>query len=153
MLRNPLIIVDGDLCRFKYDFIADYFKSLYIINALNSKSCNSEFIKLIAKNAYGENEVMASVSKYYSNKNVILIENCKFIINSIKENISPLDVMSKNDVNFRAIAFLVKLNTESNNCGNSKEQFKILLTKLFDNDGVFKNLAIYGDQMALRGFI
>jgi hypothetical protein len=149
MLRNPLIIVDGDLCRFKYDFIADYFKSLYIINALNSKSCNSEFIKLIAKNAYGENEVMASVSKYYSNKNVILIENCKFIINSIKENISPLDVLSKNDVNFRAIAFLVKLNTESNNCGNSKEQFKILLTKLFDNDGVFKNLAIYGEQIAL----
>ena len=149
MLRNPLLIVDGDLCRFKYDFISDYFKSLYIINSINSKSFNSEFIKLIARNSYGENEIMASVSKYYSNKNESLFENRKYIISSIKENISPIDVMSKNDSSFRAIAFLVKLSYESNNGGGSKEQFRMLLVKLFGSDSEFKNLAIYGDQVAL----
>ncbi|MES2675141.1 MAG: TIR domain-containing protein [Pseudomonadota bacterium] len=149
MLRNPLLIIDGDLCRFKYDFIADYFKSLYIINSINSKSSSNEFIKLIAKNTYGENEVMTGVSKYYSEKSVILVENCKTIISSLKKIIIPSDVMSKNDSNFRAIAFLVKLCVISNKCNNSKEQFKSLLVTLFENNSVFKNLAVYGEQTAL----
>jgi len=149
MLRNPLLVIDGDLCRFKYDFIADYFKSLYIINSINSKSSSDDFIKLLAKNAYGENEVMSSASKYYLDKKDTLLENSKSIISNLKSGITSLDVMSKNDRNFRAIAFLVKLCSISSKCNNSKEQFKDLLINIFESNAVFKNLAIYGDNTPL----
>lgn len=146
MLRNPLLIVDDELCRFKYDFIADYFKSLYIINAINAMSSNEDFIKLLAKNAYGENEVMLGVSKYYSNKQDALLDKSKKIISDLRLKISASDVMSNNDINFRVIAFLVKLCSISCKCNNSKEQFTIVLKKIFGSNSVFKNLAIYGDS-------
>tara|TARA_R110002167_G_C12702038_1_gene653666 strand:+ start:5491 stop:8352 length:2862 start_codon:yes stop_codon:yes gene_type:complete len=149
MLRNPLIILEGDSCRFKYAFISDYFKSLYIINAINSNSSSEDFIKLIAKNAYGENEIMAGVCKYYSRKNEIIIERCISIIKNIKRRIEAVDVMSKNDAKFRAIAFLVKLTANATGSLNSKSAFTELLKRMFDNDSELKNLAIYGDSIAL----
>lgn len=149
MLRNPLLVIDGDLCRFKYDFIADYFKSLYIINSINAKSSNDDFIKLIAKNAYGENEVMSSTAKYYSERQENLLERTKGIISNLKSEISASDVMSNNDTKYRAIAFLVKLCSISGKCNNSKEQFTSLLTNIFESGSVFKNLAIYGDNTPL----
>lgn len=149
MLRNPLLVVDGDLCRFKYDFIADYFKSLYIINSINNKSANEDFIKLLAKNAYGENEVMSGVAKYYLQKQDYLLHNSRNIISKLQSNISPSDVMSNNDGGFRAIAFLIKLCSISSKCNNSKEQFTSLLKRIFENDSVFKNLAIYGDNVPI----
>ncbi|MCZ4253040.1 NACHT domain-containing protein [Pseudoalteromonas shioyasakiensis] len=150
MLRNPLLVIDRDLCRFKYDFIADYFKSLYIINSINTKSSNDDFIKLLAKNAYGENEVMYGTAKYYSERQEYLLESTKAIISNLKSEISPLDVMSNNDSKYRAIAFLVKLCSISSKCNNSKEQFTSLLTNIFGSDSVLKNLAIYGDNTPLN---
>ncbi|WP_286696011.1 TIR domain-containing protein [Spongiibacter sp. UBA1325] len=149
MLRNPLLAIDGDLCRFKYDFIADYFKSLYIINSINAKSSNDDFIKLIAKNAYGENEVMSSTAQYYSERQESLLEGARCIISDLKSEISASDVMSNNDSKYRAIAFLVKLCSISSKCNNSKEQFTSLLTHIFESSSVFKNLAIYGDSTPL----
>lgn len=121
MLRNPLLVIDGDLCRFKYDFIADYFKSLYIINSINAKSSNDDFIKLLAKNAYGENEVMSGTAKYYSEKQDKLLDSARSIISNLKSEISSLDVMSNNDSHFRAIAFLVKLCSISSKCNKDRK--------------------------------
>ncbi|AVQ86232.1 hypothetical protein C7R88_02250 [Plesiomonas shigelloides] len=150
MLRNPLLIVEQELCRFKYDFIADYFKSLYIINSINTISTNEDFIKLLAKNAYGENEVMLGASRYYSKKDEdFLLDKAKNIISHLKSKISASDVMSNSDVNFRAISFLVKLCSISCKCNNSKEQFTFILKKIFESDSLFKNLAIYGDNIPM----
>lgn len=149
MLRNPLIIIDGEQCRFKYDFISDYFRSLYIIKSINLESINNDFIKLIAKNAYGDSEVMSGATKYFQKKPETLSIKCKSIITKIKENIKPTEVMSSNDINFRAIGFLVKLVSLSSPTNNSKESFTNLLRQLFDDQYGFKNLAIYGDNIAL----
>lgn len=146
MLRNPLLVVDGELCRFKYDFIADYFKSLYIINSINGSLSGADFIKLLAKNVYGESEVMLGVSKYYLDKHNTLLESSKNIISNLRSGISSIDVMSNNDSIFRAIAFLVKLCSISFNCNNSKEKFKNMLSIILGSNDVFKNLAIYGDN-------
>jgi len=149
MLRNPLIIIDGDYCRFKYDFISDYFKSLYIISAVNNESCSEDFIKLIAKNVYREGEVIQGVVKYYGTRFPHLLERCKTIISKIKVNIKSTDVMSKNDTKFRAIAFLVKLSSEASGGISSKIAFTDMLRKLFNNESEFKNLSIYGNNLGL----
>lgn len=149
MLRNPLIVIDGEQCRFKYDFISDYFRSLYIIKSINLESVNDDFIKLIAKNAYGDSEVMSSATRYFQKKPDELSIKCKSIITKIKSNIKPAEVMAVNDINFRAIGFLVKIVSLSSPTNNSKESFTNLLRQLFDDSLGFKNLAIYGDNMAL----
>lgn len=149
MLRNPLLVVENDYCRFKYDFISNYFKSLYIINAINARIAGADFIKLLAKNAYGESEVMSGVVKYFSKADSLVIDKCKDIILKIKKEISASDVMSKNDLNFRAVAFLVKL-VSLCNPSSSKVSFTDKLKMLFDSQDVLKNLAIYGNNSPLK---
>ena len=80
MLRNPLLVIEGSSCRFKYDFISGYFKSLFIINAINSCSLADDFIKLIAKNAYDDSEVMHGVARYFSNPETNAIHKCNQLI-------------------------------------------------------------------------
>ncbi len=149
LLRNPLVVVDGNRCRFKYNFISDYFKSLYIINSINSNTNSEDFIKIIAKNAYGDNEVMAGVIKYYRDKHTSLYEHCKKIIEKVRETIKPSDVTSKNDTKFRSIAFLTKLVSHSSEAKISKESFTNILIRIFGGTLELKNLAIYGDSHRL----
>ena len=149
LLRNPLISIDSDVCRFKYDFISDYFKSLNIIHSINSKSHSDDFVKLIAKYSFGDNEVVCSVAKYFNNHQELFYSNSREIILEIKQTISHNQAFAKNDLKFKAIGFLVRLLSALNGTTNSKESFTAKIVDMFGGNKNIENLSIYGDNSPL----
>lgn len=146
ILRNPLICIEGETCRFKYNFISDYFKALNIIHSINSKRCSEDFLKLIAKYSFGDNEVICNVSKYFNNHQEKYFSNCREIILGIKKNISYNQVFSKKDFRFKAIGFFVKLASILNGTTNSKKSFKDKILDMIGEGTTIENLAFYGDN-------
>lgn len=142
LLRNPLITVNRDICKFKYDFIPNYFNALSIINSINAASSAEQFVKLIAKHAFGETNVFKDVSKYFqSNGNLVsLVESS---VKSIRSSINPDDVFNDNDYKFKAISFFVNLLFSANGTMSKLERTKIINDIFSDGSGIY-NLSIYG---------
>ncbi|CAH1598628.1 conserved hypothetical protein [Vibrio owensii] len=142
LLRNPLITVERDLCKFKYDFIPDYFNALSIINNINSSSSTEQFVKLIARHGFGETNVFKDVSKYFqSNEN--LVHLVAISVKAISSSINPDDVFKDSDYKFKAISFFVNLLFSVNGAMSKLERTKILNDIFGDGSGLY-NLSIYG---------
>ncbi|WP_179946537.1 toll/interleukin-1 receptor domain-containing protein [Photobacterium leiognathi] len=144
LLRNPLITVERDICKFKYDFIPDYFNALSIINSINDKSSSEQFIKLIAKHAFGDSNVFKDVLKYFQSKDQSELNTLVFsIINSISSSLNPDDVFKHSDYKFKAISFFVNL-LFNINPSMSKCERRDLINSIFGEGSSIYNLSIYG---------
>ncbi|BDU34165.1 hypothetical protein TUMSATVNIG1_47740 [Vibrio nigripulchritudo] len=144
LLRNPLICIDGDMCKFKYDFIPDYFNTLSIINSINDRVSSEQFVKLVARDAFGETNVFKDVAKYFKNKNnhdVILL--IRGIVRSINKSINPDDVFKSSDYKYKALSFFVNLLFQINSSASKYERFEIIKEVFGDGKNIY-NLSIYG---------
>lgn len=149
LLRNPLLTIDdSNTCRFKYDFISNYFKSIRIIHSINRKDISSEFITLLSKTVYGDTSIVDDVLKYFSDKQDKLLTSSRHIIASIKSSIKLDEVHGRNDTNFKAIAFLVRL-ISSLSGSSSKIEFTNKLIQVMGGEEPIKNLAVYGNEKTI----
>lgn len=148
ILRNPLISVEDKQCRFKYDFLAEYFNTLSIIHFITSGSKNDELVKLAAKHAFGDGNLYRDVVKYLNSKELKSNELIERVILQIKSNLTYSDVFKKDDYRFRAIAFLVNVILELNK-QLSKTEIMDLLKKIFGDENSIQFLSIYGISKAL----
>lgn len=150
LLRNPLLTIDSSsICRFKYDFISDYFKSIRIIHSIIRKDISSDFIKILSKTVYSDTEIIDDVIKYFSDKKDQLLSSSKHIIASIKNSIKLDEVHGRNDINFKAIAFLVRLISSLSGSSTSKKEFTDKIIQVMGSEGSIKNLAVYGNAKAM----
>lgn len=150
LLRNPLLSIDGsNVCRFKYDFISDYFKSIRIIQSIIRKEISSDFIKLLSKTVYSDTEIIDDVLKYFSDKQELLLSSSQHIIASIKSSIKLDEVHCKNDTNFRAIAFLIRIICRLYGSSISKKELTEKLKLAMGGEREVKNLSVYGNEKSL----
>lgn len=148
LLRNPLIQSGGDVCKFKYDFIADYFRCLKIINGINKSNRDEDLIKLCARNTYGDTFIFKDVSKYFHSRVQVFMGSSKKLIHHISQGINQGDAFNKVDYKFKAISFL--LNVASNiHSTTSKSDYTALLIEAFGGKSPIYNLALYGDSKPL----
>ncbi|ENF8750701.1 TIR domain-containing protein [Vibrio fluvialis] len=149
LLRNPLLLIDdNDTCRFRYDFISDYFKSIRIIHSINNKDISSDFIKLLSKNVYSDGEIVDEVIKYFKENEQRLLSSSQHIISNIKSSIKLDEVHEKNDSNFRAIAFLIRLISNLSGTSISKKEFTEKILTVMGGGNTIKHLSIYGNDRA-----
>ncbi|MFI0471829.1 NACHT domain-containing protein [Halomonas sp. HMF6819] len=150
LLRNPLLSIDeNNICRFKYDFISDYFKSIRIIHSINRKDISSDFFKLLSKTVYSENIIIDEVVKYFKDKGEVFLSLAKVIISEIKKTIELDEVHHKNDTKFRAISCLIKIISDISGPAISKASFSEKLVELMGGKNEIVNLAIYGNEKAI----
>ncbi|HFZ1935392.1 TIR domain-containing protein [Serratia marcescens] len=148
LIRNPLILVAGNNCSFKYDFILEYFNTLSIIKCINTGSRGQDFIKLIAKHANGDSVVYSDTFKYLQSKGDGSQSLVIKIINMIKSGLCYTDAFNRSDYRFRAISFLVHIILGLNMQKTKTEKMEILKGIFGDERSVYY-LAIYGDAKPL----
>ena len=150
LLRNPLLSIDGgNICRFKYDFISDYFKSIRIIHSINRKEISSDFIKLLSKTVYSDTAIVDEVVKYFKENKEKFLFSAKHIISEIKKSIELDEAHGKNDVKFRAIACLIRVFSNISGPSISKKEFTDEIIELMGSGRGVENLAIYGNEKAM----
>ncbi|MFJ2334670.1 TIR domain-containing protein [Pseudomonas helleri] len=148
LLRNPLIQINGAICKFKYDFIADYFCCLKIINGINKSSKDEDLMKLCARNAYGDTPIFKDVGKYFSSRTKTFMESSKKIISHFSPNIKQGDAFNRIDYNYKAISFFI--NIASNiHPAISKTDYTRLIVDIFGGKSTIHNLSMYGDSKPL----
>ena len=148
LLRNPLIQSVGDICKFKYDFIADYFRCLKIINGINKAIKDEDLIKLCARNTYGDTLIFKDVSKYFYSRTQIFMESSKKLIRHISQSINQGDAFNKVDYKFKAISFFVNVASTIHST-TSKSDYTTLIIEAFGGKSPIYNLALYGDSKPL----
>ncbi|MDX8130124.1 TIR domain-containing protein [Methylomonas sp. OY6] len=149
LLKNPLIELDKEYCRFKYDFISDYFRGLSIINSITKKRSDDDFVLLASKYAFGHGGAFKEVIKYFNSRSEEFIECAQKILKDIRRGISLEDVFSKRDIKFKAISFFVEVLSFINGVSTSKEEFSDVIKRLFSANGEIKHLAIYGNAKTI----
>jgi hypothetical protein len=148
IIRNPLISVEKNICRFKYDFLPEYFNTLSVIQFITNGSRSDELVKLAAKHAYGDSNLYKDVVKYLQSKesepNALITK----VIQQIKSNLTYDDVFKRDDYRFRAISLLVNINLEINKHLSKNEKTEEL-KKIFGNTNSINFLSIYGSSKSL----
>ena len=153
ILRNPLLDLSNQkFCRFKYDFLSDYFKSLYIINTISRKpSSKSMLVKLISRYPYGDGEVFSEVSKYFRENPDQLKSGGKKIIELIKKDDDIPEIMLPSSEDLRAISFIVRIISELPESQSSKKGFTQNIREAFNaSDGKISHLSIFGDCVPIN---
>jgi hypothetical protein len=127
---HPFIQVLENTIQFKYDFFADYFKSIYVSRHLQLESqyehISDEFLKILCENCwYGSNAINDIKSRVIWNEYTIL--KCSDIIDQIFNNIS------KQVLKVKAISGLFNICLACNflNKGNNIDHNTILIKQLF----------------------
>ena len=151
ILRNPLLEVSNPLAgRFKYDFLNDYFKALYIINTLSRGGANNMLVKLISRYPYGEGEVFKEVCQYFRENSLSLIQSSKMLIKEIAKGIEISEVFQPHNESYRAIGCIVRLISELHDSQSSKQAFTKNILNAFDvMENRLSHIAIYGDCVPL----
>lgn len=148
IVRNPLISLDNNICRFKYDFLPEYFNTLNVIHFISNGSRREELVKLAAKHAFGDTNLYKDVVKYLQSNESDPNKLITTIIQQIKSNLSYDDVFKKDDYRFRAISLLVNIFLDLNK-SMSKSERTNELKKIFGNSNNISFLSIYGASKAL----
>jgi len=149
ILLNPLLVVKNDICKFKYDFLGDYFTALYIIDAINHSFIDDKFIAFLARYAYGDKSGTKEVSKYYSSRPEILLSSCQKIISGIIPKISERAAFENNDLFYRAISSLVHLIAGLPASQGSKEAITSQIKEAFSQSDKLKYFSVYGELQPL----
>lgn len=140
---NPLLNENGSLIKFRYDFLFDYFMTLYVIKSINDVQIDSEFIKNFSKLYNGKHVLFDALIKYYvanpsyQNKIKVVFEK----LQSIFSNQTNEQKSQKIKKSISALMYLIQ-----GIAGDSLSQDKRigLITDLYDGNRI-KNLFIWGE--------
>lgn len=152
---NPLLVKDGDYLRFRYQFLNDYFKSLFVIAGILRRSTGKELLKCLANAQNSDRQSLADVTLYFSklNADVLhnsvkeMIKNAKSLLGSGKVDVRESETIKK------AVGALLSIYSRCRSFSRGELSRKIRdlyqVTADLDVDAKIEGVFIYGDYPSL----
>ena len=66
MLVNPLLLFQNNKASFKYDFLSNYFITLYLIDSILANTVNKYSIKHLSNLYSGKNQMLIDLASFFS---------------------------------------------------------------------------------------
>lgn len=88
---NPLLVNEGNVLRFRYQFLNEYFKSLFLIAGILRNSLSKDMVQCLANTKDANQQSISDVILYFSHQEDTLLHN------SVKEIISKARVVMARD--------------------------------------------------------
>ena len=145
IMRNPFLLIENGFCKFKYDFLADYFIALYLIELINLGATDDQFVSLLAKHAYGDKPVLKDVKKYFCMHHDKFLESSPKIVKKIIKKIDKEAAFKGNDNIYRALSSLVHLAVELPVAKGSRESATDTIKILYNACRKIEYLSLYGE--------
>ncbi|BBH13273.1 TIR domain-containing protein [Chromobacterium haemolyticum] len=146
---NPLLVQDeGDVVQIKYEFLVEYFESIYIRRGLLSKSIDGDFLKALSKISV-ESSLAKELMKYFENKNNEFMDCARGVFSKIVEQVRKSSNQPAGEVKLyknaiSGIFYLVSLR------GGRSEEFTRNVLSMYGLNGGFgisiDNLHFSGDM-------
>ncbi|MCK6252338.1 SEFIR domain-containing protein [Pseudomonas fragi] len=152
---NPLLIQEGEILRFRYQFLNEYFKSLYVIAGILRSSFSKDIIQCLANTKSADQQSVTDVTTYFTQNGIDkLHSSAKEMIRIAKglllrANIEPKETESIK----KAIGSLLNIYSRCGQYQRNDLSRKIRdiyqLAPDLDVDGKIEGLFVYGDFPSL----
>ncbi len=152
---NPLLVQEGNLLRFRYQFLTEYFKSLFVISGVLKNSFSKDMIQSLAGIRDDGQQSIADVISYFSQQDVELLHASvkemliKAKASLLKDGIEPRETEGIK----KAIGSLLNIHSR---CGRfQRKELSRRVRDLFhvspdlDSKGKIEGLFLYGDYPSL----
>jgi len=152
---NPLLLREGEQLRFRYQFLKDYFKSLFVIAGILRRSTGKELLKCLANAQVADKESLSDVILYFSKQNSeVLHDSVKEMLKNARALLAQgkMDVRESETVK-KAIGALLSIYSKCRSYSRSELSRKIrdLYQAIpdLDRDSKIEGMFIYGDYPSL----
>ena len=152
---NPLLLKSGDHLRFRYQFLNDYFKSLFVIAGILRRSTGKELLKCLANAQVADKQSLSDVTLYFSKQKAeILHDSIKDMLKSAKSLLGQgkVDVRESETIK-RAIGALLSIYSKCRTYSRSELSRKIRdlyqAAPDLEVDSKVEGVFIYGDYPSL----
>jgi len=152
---NPLLIQEGNLLRFRYQFLNEYFKSLFVIAGILRRSLSKDMIQCLANTKDDSQQSITDVITYFSQEDIEIVHDASKEMLSkaktllVRDDIEPREVESVK----KAIGSLLSIHSR---CGRfQRADLSRRVRDLYqvapdlDIDSKIEGLFIYGDYPSL----
>lgn len=152
---NPLLIKEGDHLRFKYQFLNDYFKSLFVISGILRRSTGKELLKCLANAQIADKQSLSDVTLYFSKQDAEVLHDA---VKEMLKNARALLANGKMDVREsetikKAIGALLSIYSKCRSYSRSELSRKIRdlyhAVPDLDRESKIEGVYIYGDYPSL----
>ncbi|MBX8500537.1 MULTISPECIES: SEFIR domain-containing protein [Pseudomonas syringae group] len=152
---NPLLVKEGSYLRFRYQFLNDYFKSLFVIDGVLRRSTGSELLKCLASTQVADKQSLSDVVLYFSKQspNVLhdsvraMLKDIRTLLGNGKADLRESETIKK------AIGALLsiysKCTTYSRNELSRKIRDLYQVAPDLEVDSKIEYIFIYGDYPSL----
>ncbi len=146
VLLNPLLkyVENTNSVHFKYDILTNYFKTIGIINYINSdiRSLDEDCIKVLSKSYDGSTDMLTDIVKYFRNNIEVCVTNSGEILNLILKEIKK----GNNCLRYKhTISSLLYLTQKMYGESLSQDKRIEIIKRLYNNDSHFSHFYIWGD--------
>lgn len=152
---NPLLVKDGDHLRFRYQFLNDYFKSLFVIAGILRRSTGKELMRCLANAQVSDKQSLSDVILYFSKQDAeVLHDSVKEMLKSAKSLLGQgkVDVRESETIK-KAIGALLSIYSKCRTYSRSELSRKIRdlyqVAPDLDIDSKVEGIFIYGDFPSL----
>lgn len=152
---NPLLVQDGGLLRFRYQFLNEYFKSLFVISGVLRRSLSKDMIQCLANTKDDTQQSISDVISYFAQQDVeILHESVKDMLGKAKtlllrEGVEPRETESIK----KAVGSLLSIHSRCGRFqrGDLSRRVRDLyqVTPDLEAEGKIEGLYLYGDYPSL----
>lgn len=152
---NPLLIQEGNLLRFRYQFLNEYFKSLFVIAGILRRSLSKDMIQCLANTKDDSQQSISDVITYFSREDIEIVHNASKEMLSkaksllVRDEIEPREIESIK----KAIGSLLSIHSR---CGRfQRADLSRRVRDLYqvapdlDIESKIEGLFIYGDYPSL----
>lgn len=152
---NPLLLKEGSHLRFRYQFLNDYFKSLFVISGILRRSTGKELLKCLANAQVADKQSLSDVTLYFSKqKTDVLHEAIKEMLRSSKALLGQGKIdIRESEIIKKAIGALLVIYSSSKSYSRKELSRKIrdLYNAIpdLDRESKIEGLFIYGDYPSL----
>lgn len=151
---NPLLVQDGDILRFRYHFLNDYFKSLYVIAGILRASFSKDMIQCLASSKSADHQSVSEVVNYFCRRMEEFHSSAKEMIRLARSVLARKEVEPKEIESIKkAIGSLLSLYAKSGQFSRKDLSRKIRdiyqLAPDLETTGKLESLFIYGDFPSL----
>ena len=152
---NPLLVKDGNYLRFRYQFLNDYFKSLFVIAGILRRSTGKELLKCLANAQMADKQSLSDVTLYFSRQHAdVLHGSVKEMLKSAKSLLGQgkVDVRESETIK-KAIGALLSIYSKCRAFSRNELSRKIrdlyYVASDLDVEGKIEGIFIYGDYPSL----
>lgn len=155
VIINPLLVQEGSVLRFRYQFLNEYFKSLFVIAGILRRSLSKDMIQCLVHAREAQYQSVPDVITYYSQQDVEILHGAvKEMVSKgralwLREGIEPREV----DTVKKALSSLLGIHSR---CGRfQRAELSKRIRDIYqvspdlEVEGKIEGLYLYGDYPSL----